>query len=232
MTSASLDPHYLDSPALLPVIPVFLKNLLPIRDAYFGIFLVTSPFYEYVKLPDDLLPAYNQVKKLALTYVNEGSFNWDDFRSFVSNADKEKIAPEDFNSMPFKLEGDDANVSSLVDRVMQLLPPFLDKEVVDQNKLKEDLTSEFGDLDPLWDGKEPEGTRSVIEHNLTREYRALVGAPADKPGYLRVNVATVKADGHYKKETRFGGIFPPKITKDGKVSIKVMTLFVVKGFRA
>ncbi|KAF8650642.1 hypothetical protein AX16_005140 [Volvariella volvacea WC 439] len=242
MTSARVRGHYLGFPILLFVLFVLLKNSFQtttfVAQSYNEMSprvnsfpRIISPFFEYVDLPDDLIPTYDQVKKLAQSYLNGDNLNWNDFRSYVNDADKDRIAPEDFNALPFKLSGDDAKVSILVDRVMQLLPPFVDKNAVNQSQLANDLTSVVRDFDALWDGQEP-SARGVTEHSLSREYRALVGAPSAKPNYIRVDVATVSVSGHYKKEVKLGGIIPPKITKEGSVSIKVITLVVAVGFSA
>ncbi|KAF8645570.1 hypothetical protein AX16_007734 [Volvariella volvacea WC 439] len=192
---------------------------------------ISLGFFEYVKLDEEYIPTYEQVKALASKYLGEDEFNWDNFRSFVNDADKDKIAPTDFNALPFKLEGDSAKESVLIDRVMILLPPFVDKDAVDQEQMKKDLTSVVQGLDAFWDGQESTSTdKGVIERHHVTEYRALVGAASDKPGYIRVDVATVSIDARYKKETH--PIIPPKITKDGNFSVKVINLIVAKGFTA
>ncbi|KAF8650640.1 hypothetical protein AX16_005138 [Volvariella volvacea WC 439] len=187
-------------------------------------------FFEYVKLDEEYIKTYDQVKALASKYLGEGQFNWNDFRSFVNDADKDKIAPTDFNALPFKLEGDNAKESVLIDRVMTLLPPFVDKEAVDQEQMKKDLTSVVQGLDAFWNGQESSTDTGVIERHHIAEYNALVGATSDKPGYIRVDVAIVSIDARYKKETH--PIIPPKITKDGNFSVKVINLIVAKDFTA
>ncbi|KAF8642836.1 hypothetical protein AX16_009388 [Volvariella volvacea WC 439] len=173
------------------------------------------------------------MKRLAQNYLNRDNLNWNNFRSYINDADKDHIAPKDFNTLPFKLSGDDTKVSILVDRIMQLLPPFVDKNVVNQSQLANDLTSVVHNFDALWDGQEP-SARSVTKHSLSREYRALVGAPSAKPNYIWIDVATVSVSEHYKKEVKLGlrGIIPPKITKEGSISIKVITLIIAVGFSA
>ncbi|KAF8641418.1 hypothetical protein AX16_009982, partial [Volvariella volvacea WC 439] len=136
-----------------------------------------QPFFEYVHLPDNLLPTYVQVKKQASQYVVQDKFNWNGFKSFVDNADDSQIALDGLNVLPIKLQGDNANVATLVNRVMELLPSLVPQGAIDKSQMR---------------------------NNLTSEYRALVGTPASQSEQLKAYVATVTAEGHCKKETSWG----------------------------
>lgn len=153
-------------------------------------------------------------------------FDWGGFKSVLDDQEPESVNIGDFNGTPIPLQGDNASVSTLVGKVSDLLPNLLPDDLK-YSGLKSQLTSSLKDLDGLWEDQ----SKVPDEKSLTREYRAIVGVPSDKPDYLSTVVATVKVVGHYKAEKGgFGGIGKPKITKELNASISVLGLVVVKSF--
>jgi len=192
-------------------------------------------FYEFIKLSDDLVPTYSQVKELAVRYVkgiNQDSyhFNWAGFKRALDNQETETFYVDGFITTLIPLQNMDASVFTMVGKVTELLPSLLPKAAVDQLKLKHELTPVLHELDELWEDKEDKQTTLPIERKLSREYRALVGVSFNEPNYLRCVAATVAVNGYFKKESRWWGFGKPKITKTLDANISVMDLVVNKGF--
>ncbi|KAF9466914.1 hypothetical protein BDZ94DRAFT_91359 [Collybia nuda] len=195
-------------------------------------------FFEYIKLPSDLISAHNQVKDLAVRFVksadedtHSNQFDWGGFKTALDNQDAENITIGGFTNSPIPLQGDDATVSTMVDKIMNLLPSLLPSEPVDQSQMKNELNSSLADLDQLWDDGNQAGASGVLSEKwLSREYRVLAGVPAGQPNYLQSIVASVTVKGHFKKESTWGGLGRPKITKELDAAVKVMQLMVAKGF--
>lgn len=147
-------------------------------------------------------------------------FDWEGFKRVISDQDAENINISSSSTTSMPLQGTNVNVSRLVDKVMALLPELLPKDVVDQFKMRNELTSSLTDLDGLTEG-------------FWREYATIVGVPSSLPNYLNSIMATVTAHGCFKEESGSWTpwrVYEPKIIKELNANITVMQLVVAKDF--
>lgn len=163
--------------------------------------------------------------------INQSSyhFNWADFKRALDNWETETLCIDSFTTSFIPLQNMNASVSTMVGKVMELLPSLLPKEAVDRSKLEHGLTTVLHDLDGLWEDKEDKQITLLNERTLFREYRALIGVSFNDPNYFRCVATTVAVDGYFKKESRWWGFGTPEITKTLNANISVMELVVHKG---
>jgi len=207
--------------------------------------IVNDPFFEFKShLPENFRPTYSQFEHFAGHYVKSSggrqdvdpaTFDWASFKNAVDGQNPQELVVDTYINRNLPLQNDDASVPKMVDKVMQMLPSLLPENAVKLPKLKEQLEKTIHDLDGVLHGEEDPNSRSstgvVADRHEFREYRALIGlGDEDSKEYLSSDLLTIKVNAHYKKETTWGGLGRPKITKELTAIVNRMHVLVAQPF--